>query len=202
MTDRDDDHFGSPDPMAQDAGGVTRLLEDAARGDHHAADRLFPMIYEQLKALARSHLRHEAIGHTLQTTAIVHEAYIRLIGSTSLQWASRAEFFRASANAMRKILIDHARRRGRVKRGGDRRREPLDAVDLAISSDPDDVEALDAAVTKLAARDVRAGEIVELRFYAGLSVEDTASAMGLSERTVKREWAFARAWLYQELQKT
>ncbi len=181
-------------------GSVTRLLHAAARGDQSAADRVFPHIYEQLLALARSHMRHENANHTLQATALVHEAYLRLVGSDPLSVSSRAGFFRASANAMRKILIDHARRRGRGKRGGDRRREPLDAVDLAVSSDPDEVLAVDAAVTRLAESDRRAADIVQLRFFAGLSVEDTAEVLGLSSRTVKREWAFARAWLFKELQ--
>ncbi len=184
----------------ESSGLVTQLLHAAGRGDHVAADRLLPLIYDELLALARSHMRHEKLGHTLQATALVHEAYLKLIGSDEISWTSRASFFQASAKAMRRILIDHARRRGRVKRGGDRQREPLDAVDLAVSADRDQVEALDAAVSRLAERDPRAADVVQLRFYAGLSVEDTAAALGLSERTVKREWAFARAWLFQELQ--
>ncbi|MCA9255122.1 MAG: sigma-70 family RNA polymerase sigma factor [Phycisphaerales bacterium] len=180
-------------------GAVTQLMHAAASGDAVAAERLFPMVYDQLLALARSHMRHENAGHTLQATALVHEAYLRLVGSDALSWATRAEFFRASANAMRRILIDYARRRGRVKRGGERGREPLDAIDLAISSDPAEIMALDAAVTRLAETDRRAADVVQLRFYAGLSVADTAAALGMSERTVKREWAFARAWLYQAL---
>lgn len=178
---------------------VTQLMHAAARGDSDAADRLFPLIYDQLLTIARSHMRQENSGHTLQATALVHEAYLRLVGGASLTWTTRAEFFRASANAMRKILIDYARRRGRVKRGGERQREPLDAVDLAVAGDPAEILALDLAVTRLAETDPRATDVVQLRFYAGLSVEDTAAALGLSERTVKREWAFARAWLYQEL---
>lgn len=178
---------------------VTQLMQAAGRGDNGAAERLFPLIYDQLRALARNHMRHEGLGHTLQATALVHEAYMKLVGSNQLSWSTRAGFFQASARAMRRILIDHARSRGRVKRGGDRRREPLDAIDLAESSDPEEVEALDAAVNRLAQNDSRAADIVQLRFYAGLSVEDTAAALNLSERTVKREWAFARAWLYQEL---
>lgn len=184
---------------AQD-GAVSQLMHAAARGDGDAAERLFPLVYDQLLALARSHMRHENPNHTLQATALVHEAYLRLVGSGSLSWTTRAEFFRASANAMRRILIDYARRRGRIKRGGERKREPLDAIDLAVSSDPDEIMALDVAVTRLAETDQRAADVVQLRFYAGLSVEDTAAALGLSERTVKREWAFARAWLYQALQ--
>lgn len=175
-------------------------MQAASIGDDSAANQLFPIVYNQLLALARSQMRMEGAGHTLQATALVHEAYLRLIGNDSLCWKTRAEFFRASANAMRRILIDHARRRGRVKRGGERQREPLDAIDLAMTCDPDDVVALDSAVTRLAEIDARAAHVVELRFYAGLSVSETAAALELSERTVKREWAFARAWLYQALE--
>lgn len=189
----------APSTGHETGGAVTRLLHAASRGDNGAADRLFPLIYEQLRALARSHMRREEANHTLQATALVHEAYLRLVGSEPLSWTSRAEFFHASAQAMRRILIDYARRRGRAKRGGDRKRQPLDAVDLAVSVDPQEVLALDAAVTRLAERDRRAADVVQLRFYAGLSVGETAATLGLSERTVKREWAFARAWLYQEL---
>ncbi len=184
----------------ESGGAVTQLLHAAARGDETAADRLFPLIYDELRELARRHMSHEHPPHTLQATALVHEAYLRLVGVDPLSWSSRAGFFQASAQAMRRILIDHARRRGRVKRGGDRRRMPLDAVDLAASTDPAEVEALDLAVTRLAERDPRAAGVVQLRFYAGLSVEETAAALDLSERTVKREWQFARAWLYQALQ--
>lgn len=192
-----------PDGSSENAepnSPVTRLLQAAAQGDDRASDDLFPLIYDQLVSLARSQMRKENVNHTLQATALVHEAYLRLVGSEPMSWSSRAQFFQASANAMRKILIDHARRRDRVKRGGDRKREPLDAIDLAISSDPDEIIALDAAVTRLSENDPRAAQIVQLRFYAGLSVEDTAAAMGISDRTVKREWAFARAWLHQALQ--
>lgn len=187
------DHAPSP-------GAVTQLLHAASRGDEGAADRLFPLIYDELRALARSHMRHESPDHTLQATAIVHEAYLRLVGNDQMSWTSRAAFFQASAQAMRRILIDHARRRGRVKRGGGRRREPLDAIDLAVATDPAEVEALDRAVTRLGELDPRAAEVVQLRFYAGLSVEESAAALGISERTVKREWSFARAWLYQQIQ--
>ncbi|MCB9854713.1 MAG: sigma-70 family RNA polymerase sigma factor [Phycisphaerales bacterium] len=185
---------------AADRDTVTTLMHAAAIGDSDAANQLFPIVYDQLLSLARSHMRNEGVGHTLQATALVHEAYLRIIGSEALSWSTRAEFFRASANAMRRILIDYARRRGRVKRGGERKREPLDAVDLATACDPADVVALDSAVTRLAEIDSRAADVVQLRFYAGLSVSETAAALGMSERTVKREWAFARAWLYQVLE--
>ncbi len=180
--------------------GVTRLLRAAAEGDSGAANELLPLVYDQLLAIARHRMQQESPNHTLQATALVHEAYLRLIGGEPVSWPSRASFFYSAAQAMRRILIDHARRRGRIKRGGEMRRLPLDAVDLAAAADPEDVQALDDAVTRLAGQDARAAQVVELRFYAGLSVEETAAALGLSERTVKREWAFARAWLFNELE--
>lgn len=179
---------------------VTKLLHAAAGGEKEATDELLRAVYDQLLAIARSRMSRENPDHTLQPTALVHEAYLKLIGSQAINWSSRAHFFHASAQAMRRILIDHARTCGRVKRGGNMRRKSLDAIDLALTSDGDDILALDAAVTQLAERDERAGRIVQLRFYAGLSVEDTASAMNISERTVKREWAFARAWLYKQME--
>lgn len=184
---------------ADTIGPVTILMRAAAKGDGSAASELLPLVYDRLKAIARERMRQENAGHTLQATALVHEAYLRLVGDEAMSWSSRAGFYYAAAQAMRRILIDHARRRGRVKRGGGMTRKPLDAVDLAISDDADDVLALDAALSRLAERDARAAKIVELRFYAGLSVEDTAAALELSDRTVKREWSFARAWLFKEL---
>lgn len=182
------------------AGPVTRALHAAAEGNPDAANELLPLVYDQLLAIARHRMQRESPDHTLQPTALVNEAYLRLVGSTPLSWSSRAHFFRAAAQAMRRILIDHARRRGRDKRGGQMHRKPLDAIDMALSGDHDQIIALDAALERLAKEDPRAAGIVELRFYAGLSVEDTGAALGLSERTVKREWAFARAWLYRALE--
>lgn len=163
-------------------------------------ERLFQLVYDQLLAIARQRMRIEDPGHTLQATALVNEAYLRLMGGGPPNWVSRAHFFNAAALAMRRILIEHARGRGRVKRGGGRRQLPMDAIDLAVSTDVDDVLALDAAISRLAERDSQAGSIVQLRFFAGLSVEETAATLGISERTVKRDWAFARAWLYQQLE--
>ncbi|HWL94515.1 MAG TPA: ECF-type sigma factor, partial [Phycisphaerae bacterium] len=139
--------------QASGAGPVTRLLHAAASGEHEASNELLPLVYEQLLAIARQRMQLERPDHTLQATALVHEAYMRLVGSEPVSWPSRASFFCAAAEAMRRILIDHARRRGRIKRGGPGapgRREPLDAIDLAVSTDPDDVLALDAALTRLA----------------------------------------------------
>lgn len=184
---------------AESAGQVTLLMRAASKGDGAAASELLPLVYDRLRAIARERMRQENVGHTLQATALVHEAYMRLVGDEAMSWSSRAGFYCAAAQAMRRILIDHARKRGRVKRGGGLSRQPLDAVDLAITDDADDVLALDTALTRLAEKDPRAAKIVELRFYAGLSVEETASALELSDRTVKREWSFARAWLFKEL---
>lgn len=183
-----------------DPAPVTKLLHAAVGGEKQAADQLLRAVYDQLLAIARNRMSRENPDHTLQPTALVHEAYLKLVGSQAINWSSRAHFFHASAQAMRRILIDHARSCGRVKRGGNMRRKSLDAIDMALSTDGDDILALDAAVTQLAERDERAATIVQFRFYAGLSVEDTAAAMNLSERTVKREWAFARAWLYKQIE--
>lgn len=159
-------------------------------------ERLLPAVYEELRALARSQLRGERPDHTLQPTALVHEAYLRLLKGAQPPWADRQHFFRAAAEAMRRILIEHARGRGRVKRGGKRIRVDLSGVDLAREEDLDQLLALDDAFRRLEQQDPEAADVVRLRFYAGLSVAETAQAKGLSERTVKREWAFARAWLY------
>lgn len=178
-------------------------MRGAAAGEPSAADELLPLVYEQLLAIARHRMQHERPGHTLQATALVHEAYLRLVGDGEgdVGWSSRTCFFQAAALAMRRILVEHARRRGRIKRGSAARHVPLDALDLAASNDTQGLLELDEAVTRLSQRDPRAADIVSLRFYAGLSVEETAQALGLSERTVKREWSFARAWLFQEIEK-
>jgi RNA polymerase sigma factor (TIGR02999 family) len=164
-----------------------------------AAERLFPLVYDELRALARSQLRRERPDHTLQPTALVHEAYLRLLGGVQPSWNDRRHFFRAAAEAMRRILIEHARKRGRVKRGGKRIQVELSGVDLATDQDLDRLLALEDAFRRLEQQDPEAADVVRLRFFAGLSVEETAQATGLSERTVKREWAFARAWLYDAL---
>lgn len=188
------------DRNSADPSLATRLLQAAGAGAPGAAEELFPVVYAQLRTLAQSRMRGEMKHHTLQATALVHEAYMRLIGEgRTPSWPSRAHFFRAAAEAMRRILIEHARRRGRIKRGGELKRAPIDVLDLASDDSPEQILALDAAIAQLEARDARAAEIVRLRFYAGLSVEDVASALKLSDRTVKREWSFARAWLFQEL---
>ncbi|MHC4446933.1 MAG: ECF-type sigma factor, partial [Planctomycetota bacterium] len=159
-----------------------------------------PMVYEQLHAIARHRMAAERPEHTLQATALVHEAYLRLLGNTKLAWTRRAHFYLAAAEAMRRILIEHARKRGRVKRGGEQRRVPLGVVDLAADADSEQIVALDAAIRRFEKEDARAADVLRLRFFAGLSVEETAQALGLSERTVMRDWAYARAWLYRTLE--
>ena len=165
-------------------------------------DELIPLVYDELRRIARAQLRNERADHSLAATALVHEAYLRLAGDGRAPWRDRRLFFTAAAEAMRRILIEHARSRGRVKRGGPegaRRRVELNSVDLAREDDLEDLVALDDVFRRLEERDPRAADVVRLRFYAGLSVEETAKALEISERTVKREWAFARAWLFAAL---
>jgi RNA polymerase sigma factor (TIGR02999 family) len=178
---------------------VTRLITIAQGGDAVAGDRLFPMIYEELRRVARQHLADERAGHTLQPTALVHEVYLKLIGEEKAAWGGRKQFFLAAADAMRRILIDHARRRGGLKRGGGRKQVPLDGLDLACEEQIPQILALDEAVSRLEKQSPDVAAVVRLRFYAGLSVEETAEALGISPRTVKREWTYARARLFDEL---
>lgn len=179
---------------------VTHLLSSLAAGDRQASEQLLPLVYDQLRRAAQQKMAQERTSHTLSATALVHEAYMRLVGDDDVKWDGRAHFYAAAAEAMRRILIEHARSRNRVKRGGDRQRVPLSVVDLAADPDPDQILSLDAAIERLGKEDPRLAEIVRLRFYAGLSVEETASALGVSDRTIKRDWAFARAWLHRDLE--
>ena len=180
-------------------GDVTRILAAIESGDTRAADELLPLVYEQLRASARQHMARERAGHTLQATALVHEAYLRLIGGQEVAWANRAHFYLAAAEAMRRILVDHARKRNRVKRGGGRRCVAINVADLAAGQDFEEIVAVDDAIRRLGEENAQAGKVVRLRFFAGLSVEDTARALDLSPRTVAREWAYARAWLHDAL---
>ncbi len=185
---------GSEDP------DLARLLEEVGAGRAKASEELLPLVYEQLRAVAEHQMGQERRDHTLQATALVHEAYLRLAGDQDIAWDNRAHFFAAAARAMRRIVIDHARARGRQKRGGDARRVPLsNVVDLLTEADADTAMAVDEAVEKLAEVDPRMAEIVQLRFFAGMSVDQTARALSISERTVRREWSLARAWLTREL---
>jgi RNA polymerase sigma factor (TIGR02999 family) len=179
---------------------ITRILADLGEDDDdQALARLLPLVYDELRALADLHLRNERAGHTLQPTALVHEAYLRLLGPQRPSWADRGHFFRAAAQAMRRILIEHARKRGRIKRGGSRARLPASVLDFVAAENPADFVALEEALRRLEEQDPRLGRVVNLRFFAGLSVEETALALGVSERTVKRGWTVARAWLYRAL---
>jgi RNA polymerase sigma factor (TIGR02999 family) len=178
---------------------VTRILNAIERGDAGVADRLLPLVYEELRLLAAQKLSHEPPGQTLQATALVHEAYIRLVGDASRSWQGRSHFFAAAAEAMRRILVENARRKGRLKRGAGRRRIDLDGVSLAIETPADDLIALDEAFTRLAEEDPEAAEVVRLSYFGGLTLEEVAEVLGVSRRTVHRYWAFARAWLYDEM---
>jgi RNA polymerase sigma factor (TIGR02999 family) len=181
---------------------VTRVLNGIAQGDPHAAAQLLPLVYDELRKLAAQKLAHESAGQTLQATALVHEAYLRLVGTEQVQhWDSRRHFFAAVAEAMRRILIDRARDKRRLKRSGTWRRLRLDDIDLSVAEPPDDLPALDEALQKLAQEDPLCAELVKLRFFAGLTLEDAAATLGIARRTADRYWAFARSWLYDELSK-
>jgi len=186
--------------MAPRESDVTRVLAEL-RGPNRqeALDRLVSLAYSELRALAQAHLRYERPDHTLEVSALVHEAYLRLLGGDYPAWNDRQHFFRAAAEAMRRILIEHARSRVRAKRGGKQVRVPLSGISLAADQDPTELLALDEAIRRLREQDPTAAEIVTLRFFGGLSVEETAQTLEMSERTVKREWAVARAWLYDAL---
>jgi len=185
--------------MSDSSSDVTTILQAIREGDTDASDALLPLVYDELRRLARAKMAREPAGHTLQPTALVHEALLRLVQDEKVRWNGRGHFFGAAAEAMRRILIERARRKGRIKHGGNHRREALGDVS-SPEDDPLDVLALDEAIDRLAAIDERKARIVKLRFFAGLSVEETAGALDLSASTVKSDWSYARAWLYRELQ--
>ena len=175
---------------------VTRILNAIEEGDVEATDALLPMVYDELRLMAAQKLARERPGHTLQATALVHEAYLRLADSDRHRWKSRTYFFGAAAEAMRRILVENARRKGRVKRGGDRLRVELMDGDLATDERSEDLLALDEALTELAATDATKAELVKLRYFAGLTIEQAAELLSISPATAKRHWTYARAWLY------
>lgn len=176
---------------------VTGLLRAAGDGDRAAFDRLFPLVYAELRAMADRQLRGEAVGHTLQATALVHEAYLKLaVPDGAAAWSDRAHFFGIASRAMRQVLVDHARRRRAGKRGGAWSRTTLSGKPLALDTDPEELLALDAALEGL---EPRQREIVEMRFFGGMTEEEVAAVLGVSDRTVRREWVKARAWLYDAL---
>lgn len=178
---------------------ITKLLKDWSGGDSTALDRLIPLVYEELHRLAHQHMRREQAGHVLQTSALINEAYLRLVDQPKIHWESRVHFFGIAARLMRQILVDDARRRKVAKRGGTLIQVPLDDVSNVAQVQAENVLALDDALTRLAGKDSRQSEIVELRFFGGLSIEETAEALNVSPGTVMRDWTFARAWLRNEM---
>ena len=181
---------------------ITQLLQDWQRGDRQALDRLMPLVYDELHLIATRHLARERRERTLQTTALVNEAYMKLVGQRKVDWQNRSHFFALAARLMRRIILDDARRRQREKRGGDAVLVPIDDVEISTPSravDAVDVLELDRALTDLEAIDADQSRIVELRFYGGLTIEETAEVMGVSIATIKREWTLAKSWLYRAL---
>jgi RNA polymerase sigma factor (TIGR02999 family) len=178
---------------------ATRLLNASAQGDPHAAAELLPLVYDELRRLAAQKLAQENPGQTLEATALVHEAYLRLVGDCPDAWDNRGHFFAAAAEAMRRILVEQARRKGRVRHGGGKKRLDLDAACSLVQPPAQDVLALDEALTRLAALNPARAEVVKLRFFAGLTMAEVAHALGISLPTAERYWAFARTWLYAEL---
>jgi RNA polymerase sigma-70 factor, ECF subfamily len=178
---------------------VTMLLSALTNGEDGAAAKLIPVVYDELRRLAGSYMRRERVDHTLQATALVNEAYLKLIEQRAVNWQSRAHFFGVAAQLMRRILIDHARGHTREKRGGEQKKVSLDEVILFSEQQADELLAVDDSLNLLEKMDPRQARVVELRFFAGLSVEEAAEALGVSPKTVKRDWSVAKAWLYADL---
>ncbi len=180
---------------------VTQLLREISHGDDAALRDVMPLIYEELYQLAHRHLQGERAGHTLNTTALVHEAYLKLVSyeHRGTQWQSRSYFFAVASGAMRRVLVDHARRRNRAKRGGDWKRVPLRESLLVVDDQPAQLLALDEALDRLAQIDERQARIVECRFFGGLNIDEIAEVLAISPATVKRNWSMARAWLFREI---
>ncbi|MCG3138285.1 MAG: hypothetical protein HJJLKODD_02147 [Phycisphaerae bacterium] len=179
---------------------IGELLRKVREGDQQALAQLLPVVYDELRAIAARYLQRERAGHTLQTTALVHEVFIKLVGQTEARWQNRAQFFAVAAQAMRRILVDYARGHQAAKRGGGKKAVSLDDVSTVFETDSADVIAIDQALQKLAELDPLQSRIVELRFFAGMTNEEVAQALGHSLSTIKREWGLARAWLHRELQ--
>lgn len=190
------DHASSVD----DTATVTLVLRQAGAGDPAASAKLLPLVYQQLRRLAASQMRNERPDQTLQATALVHEAYVRLVDQTAIQeWGTRWHFFAAAAEAMRRILVDNARRKSRIKRGGGRHRVSLDAVELTVNDPPEDLLALDDALVEFSEKHPEKAQLVKLRYFAGLTIQEAAQALGISDRTAGRNWAYARAWLFSRI---
>jgi RNA polymerase sigma factor (TIGR02999 family) len=178
---------------------VTDLLLEWQHGDRDALDRLTPLVYEELRRMAHRYIQREREGHTLETTALVNEAYLRLINQQKMDWQNRAHFFAVTAEVMRHVLIDHARRRHYLKRGGEARRVPLEEANAMTQARAAELVALDEALDRLMNLDPRKSRVVELRYFGGLSLEETAAILGVSIMTVRRDWRAAKAWLYKEV---
>jgi RNA polymerase sigma factor (TIGR02999 family) len=181
---------------------ITSLLSEASAGNSQAAVDLLPLVYAKLRAMAARKMGQERAGHTLQATALVHEAYLRLVDDTSIagrQWDGRWHFFAAAAEAMRRILVENARRRGRLKRGGDAQRVSLDAMELAVDDPSPNLLALDEALLELEQKHPAKAQLVKLRYFAGLTMDEAAQALGISPRTAGRAWSYARAWLFARI---
>ena len=189
-------------PSADSQTGLTQLLLEARDGGAAALDRVFPFVYDKLRAIAHAHLGPDGEGRTVSTTALVHEAYLKLVDAERLEWQDRVHFFSLASRAMRQILIDYARRYASAKRGGDLHRVDLDDVQIAVADRADTLVSLDAALTRLAEMSPRLAQVVELRFFGGLSEDDTAKVLGVTDRTVRRDWIKARGWLHQEMRET
>ncbi|MBI1827193.1 MAG: sigma-70 family RNA polymerase sigma factor [Planctomycetes bacterium] len=181
----------------RDQTSIVQLL-DAAQSDPISAPELLGQVYSQLRALAQTYLRSERPNHTLQATAVVHEAYMRLVGSGNMSWETPAHFFAAVAETMRRVLIDYARARGRLKRGGKMQRMDIPDMPLFAPDDPEELMRLDSAIERLAAAEPEMAQVVRLRFFVGLDIDETAKALGVSAPTVKRRWQWVRTWLYRE----
>lgn len=181
---------------------VTRILNQIHQGDTRAVDKLLPLVYEEMRLLAAQKLSRERPGQTLQPTALVHEAYLRLVGADGQNWQGRGHFFIAAAEAMRRILIENARRKQRCKRGGNQHRLDLDQADVSTEKPSNDLLALDEALSRLAEEDAVKADLVKLRYFAGLTTEQASEALGISRATAARYWSYARAWLFHELDGT
>ena len=181
---------------------VTRILDAMQQGDPQAGNQLLPLVYDELRRLAAAKMARESAGHTLQPTALVHEAWLRLVGNESQQWNGRAHFFGAAAEAMRRILIENARRKQAARHGGGQARLDINEIEIAATAKDDELLSVSEALEKLAARDKQKAELVKLRYFAGLTTEEAAEVLGVSVPTADRWWNFSRAWLFEEIQRS
>jgi RNA polymerase sigma factor (TIGR02999 family) len=179
---------------------ITQVLQAIRRGDGRASEELLPLVYGELRQLAAARMSQESAGQTLQATALVHEAWLRMVGDGDREWQNRAHFFGAAAEAMRRILVDNARRKSRLKRGGDQARVDIEELDLIATSPDEKILLMDEALEKLRAEDPDKARIVVMKFFGGLTNQEVAENLGMTERTVERQWAFAKAWLFQSIQ--